>query len=132
MNRNTVNAVMIGKIRMSIRMEKGKAKTTPTPALRRHKRQYPRTSVCSSHSRRLLPCPGAWVTGSLMDEQHDAGHYKALIDAAGSYHDLVVMRSRFFALMERTLSKEDCQAVKDHWQAKAKDESLPIAPPSKG
>lgn len=67
-----------------------------------------------------------------MDEQHDAGFYKTLINAAESYHDLVVMRSRFFGLMERTLSKEDCQAVKDHWQVKAKDEALPIAPPSKG
>lgn len=66
-----------------------------------------------------------------MDDQQDAQFYLALIGKAESYHDLVVFRSRYFALVERTLSRQDCQAVKDAWQARAKDESLPIAPASK-
>ena len=36
--------------------------------------------------------------------------------------------ARYFSLMERTLSKQECLEVKDHWNAKAKDESLPVAP----
>jgi len=57
------------------------------------------------------------------------GFYLALIDKAQSYHDLVIVRSRYFSLMDRTLTKDECQAVKDRWHAKARDESLPIAPP---
>ncbi|WP_173087020.1 hypothetical protein [Fundidesulfovibrio magnetotacticus] len=62
-------------------------------------------------------------------ESHDAAHYLALIDKAQSYHDLVVLRSRFFNLLERTLTQEEYLAVKDRWNAKAKDETLPVAPP---
>lgn len=64
-----------------------------------------------------------------MEAQQSAAYYKRLIDQAESYHDLVILRSRFFALMDRTLPKEDCLAVRDHWNAKAKQDSLPIAPP---
>jgi hypothetical protein len=66
-----------------------------------------------------------------MDGQQNPAYYKRLIDQAESYHDLVVLRSRFFGLMERALSQEDCLAVKDHWKAKALDENLPVAPPAK-
>ncbi|MFP5223200.1 MAG: hypothetical protein ACLGSA_12995 [Acidobacteriota bacterium] len=66
-----------------------------------------------------------------MDEQPSAAYYKRLIDQAESYHDLVILRSRYFSLMDRTLPKEDCLAVRDHWSAKAKEDSLPIAPPGK-
>lgn len=65
----------------------------------------------------------------VMDEQQSAAYYKRLIDQAESYHDLVILRSRFFALMDRTLPKDDCLAVRDHWNAKAKQDSLPVAPP---
>jgi len=63
-----------------------------------------------------------------MEEQQNAEYYKRLISQAGSYHDLVILRSRFFGLMDRSLSKEECQEVRDLWNQKAKDESLPIAP----
>lgn len=65
-----------------------------------------------------------------MDDPQNAVFYKRLIDQAGSYHDLAVFRSRYFSLMERTLSKQDCLEVKDHWNAKAKDDTLPVAPAS--
>lgn len=67
--------------------------------------------------------------GILMEVQKNAEYYKLLIDQAKSYHDLVILRSRCFGLMERTLSNEDYLAVKDYWNAKAKDEKLPITPP---
>lgn len=66
-----------------------------------------------------------------MDEQQNAAYYKRLIEEAGSYHDLVILRSRYFGLVDRTLTKEEAQEVKDRWNAKAKDEHLPIAPASK-
>lgn len=67
-----------------------------------------------------------------MDDQQNAAYYKRLINQAGSYHELVILRSRFFSLMERSLSKEDCLEVKDLWATKAGDENLPIAPPKGG
>jgi len=85
----------------------------------------------TSHSRQTVALPRTLGYSRFMDEHQDAGYYKTLIDSAESYHDLVVFRSRFFGLLESTLSKQDCQEVKDHSQVKAKDESLPIAPPSK-
>lgn len=66
-----------------------------------------------------------------MDSHHDAAHYLEQIARAESYHDLAIFRSRFFGLIERTLSKEECQKVKDFWQTKARDESLPVAPANK-
>jgi len=63
-----------------------------------------------------------------MDGQQTPEFYKSLIDQASSYHELVVLRSRFFGLIDRSLSKEDSLAVRDHWNARAKDETLPIAP----
>lgn len=63
-----------------------------------------------------------------MDTPQDPRFFKQLIDQAESYHDLAIFRSRFFNLIERTLSKQDCQAIKDHWSLRARDESLPIAP----
>lgn len=63
-----------------------------------------------------------------MDVQ-GVGFYLSLIEKAQSYHDLVIVRSRYFSLMDRTLTKDECQAVKDRWHAKARDENLPIAPP---
>ncbi|WP_243313925.1 hypothetical protein [Fundidesulfovibrio agrisoli] len=54
-----------------------------------------------------------------------------IIDMASSYHELAVFRSRYFTLMERTLTKEACRLVKDHWNKKAKDPDLPIAPAAK-
>jgi len=66
-----------------------------------------------------------------MDTPQDPRFFKHLIDQAESYHDLAVFRSRFFNLIERTLSKDDCQGIKDHWSTRARDENLPIAP-SKG
>jgi hypothetical protein len=67
-----------------------------------------------------------------MEEQQSAAYYKRLIDEAASYHDLVVFRSRFFSLIDRTLPKDEAQEVKDCWNARAKDENLPIAPAAKG
>jgi hypothetical protein len=67
-----------------------------------------------------------------MDDQQNAAYYKRLINQAGSYHELVILRSRFFGLMERALSKEDCLEVKDLWAAKAGDENLPVAPQKSG
>lgn len=67
--------------------------------------------------------------GTAMEDQKNAEYYKRLIDQARSYHDLVILRSRCFGLMERTLSQDDYLAVKDYWNAKAKDENLPITPP---
>jgi len=66
-----------------------------------------------------------------MEEQQNAAYYLRLINQAGSYHDLVILRSRFFGLMDRSLTKEECQKVRDLWSEKAKDESLPIAPSTK-
>jgi len=63
-----------------------------------------------------------------MDPQGIA-FYLSLIDKAPSYHDLVIVRARYFGLLERTLTKQECQTVKDRWQARAKDDSLPVAPP---
>ena len=63
-----------------------------------------------------------------MESPTEARQYMTMIDQAESYHDLVVFRSRYFSLIERTLDKQQCQAVKDRWQARAKDDSLPIAP----
>ena len=63
-----------------------------------------------------------------MEDYQNPAYYKRLIDHAGSYHELVILRSRYFHLMERNLSKDDCLAVKDYWHTKAQDEHLPVAP----
>ena len=63
-----------------------------------------------------------------MEETQNAAHFMTMIDMASSYHELAVFRSRYFSLIERTLTKEACRLVKDHWNKKAKDPKLPIAP----
>ena len=63
-----------------------------------------------------------------MHDPQGPDYYKLLIDQAESYHDLVVFRSRFFAMMDRSLPKEEALAVKDYWTAKARSEDLPVAP----
>jgi len=65
-----------------------------------------------------------------MDDIQNAAHFKRMIDQASSYHDLAVFRARYYSLIERTLSKQECREVKDHWNLKAKDETLPVAPPT--
>ena len=65
-----------------------------------------------------------------MDETQDAAHYRQLINKAESYHDLVIFRSRYFSLLERTLPKEDFLELKSLWTAKAAEENLPVAPNS--
>lgn len=66
-----------------------------------------------------------------MSEQQNVEGYLDLIDRAESYHDLVVLRARLFGILEGTLSQEDCRRVKDHWNSRAMDENLPVAPRSK-
>lgn len=66
-----------------------------------------------------------------MHDPQGPSYYKLLIDQAESYHDLVILRSRYFSLMDRSLPKEEALAVKDYWAAKARSENLPVAPPKK-
>lgn len=63
-----------------------------------------------------------------MSDVQNAQYYMALIDRAGSYHDLVVFRGRYYALMKQSLSPVDYLAVKDHWNKKAQDPDMPVAP----
>ena len=63
-----------------------------------------------------------------MSEVHSIEYYLSLIESAASYHDLAIFRARFFSLLSSSLSKEDYLKIKDAWTAKAKDESLPVAP----
>jgi len=64
-----------------------------------------------------------------MHDPQGPEYYKLLIDQAESYHDLVVLRARYFSMLDRSLPKEEARAVKDYWAAKARREELPIAPP---
>lgn len=64
-----------------------------------------------------------------MSDTQNAQYYMALIDRVGSYHELVVFRGRYYALMKQTLPQTDYLAVKDYWNKKALDPALPVAPP---
>lgn len=64
-----------------------------------------------------------------MNDPQGPEYYKRLIDEAESYHDLAILRTRFFSMIERTLPKEQARDVKDYWSAKAGREDLPVAPP---
>jgi hypothetical protein len=63
-----------------------------------------------------------------MPEVNSLEHYLRQIESAGSYHELAIFRARYFGLLESSFSKEDCLKIKDAWTAKARDESLPVAP----
>lgn len=64
-----------------------------------------------------------------MDDKPSLAHYITLIDQAESYHDLAVFRARYFGLLERTFPQNEYLAIKDHWNARAKSDNLPVAPP---
>lgn len=67
-----------------------------------------------------------------MAQDNTLTYYLEMIEQAPSYQDLVFIRNRIFDAVEATLPKEDVDAVKRTWTARAKDESVPVVPPGQG
>lgn len=67
-----------------------------------------------------------------MAQDNTLTYYLEMIEQAPSYQDLVFIRNRIFDAVEATLAKEDVDAVKRAWTARAQDESVPVVPPGQG
>jgi|GEM_PF-3452044 len=63
-----------------------------------------------------------------MNPENNVAHYIGLIKQAQSYQDLVFFRNRMFDAMERMLTRDEVDAVKQAWTERAKDETLPVVP----
>lgn len=63
-----------------------------------------------------------------MNPENNVAHYITLIKQAQSYQDLVFFRNRMFEVMERMLTRDEVEAVKQAWTERAKDENLPVVP----